>query len=321
MNILALFSTIVVAAEVVISPLASDYNKPTTSLSNLRNGEAILGISSMIATPSALIIAGDGTIDASASSRPIVTPTPEIVPSPTPTPTVAITPTPAVSKNFLRKSVTVALLGDSMMDTLGPFPELETALNETYPNISVTILNYGVGGTNIDYGIERITHGYEYLGKQIPALSAVSPDIVVVESFGYNPYSFDTGAIDKHWMALAKAVDSIKETMPRTKIVLAATIAPNANVFANGAPGVSFSPEGKRKHVETIKAYLESTTRFAVGQRYPLADAYHASLQADGNGDISYINAGDHIHTSPEGRAFFAKVLAKTLIDQKILGE
>jgi len=213
-----------------------------------------------------------------------------------------------------RTQVTIALLGDSMVDTLGPdFPELTAELSAYYPQTSVAIINDGAGGTNIDDGFLRVAHDHEYLGEKRPALFTLHPDIVVVESFGYNPYSYDEGALDRHWMALADMVDILREYLPDAKIVIATTIAPNAGVFGDGAANISYSPTDKQEHVTTIKSYLESTTRFAESQRLPLADAYHASLTRDGNGKLEYINAGDHIHYSPEGRAFFAKILAKTI--------
>lgn len=277
MNILALFSSFAVAAEIIISPLAADYNVPTRTFANLRNQKSVLGIQN----------------------------------TPEPTPSLA----PVLQKENLR----IALLGDSMIDTVDDIPELQDELKKTYSNISVEILNYGVGATNIDYGIERVTHDYDYLGNHFPALQTTNPDIVVIESFGYNPYPFDNGALDKHWLALAKLVDVVKTTMPQAKIVMAATIAPNANVFGDGAPGLSFGPEDKYKRTRVIKSYLESTTRFAAGQYLPLADAYHESLEKDGNGNIDYINEADHIHPSGEGRKLFAQVLAQALIENKLL--
>jgi len=55
-------------------------------------------------------------------------------------------------------SIKIAVLGDSMIDTLGPgIPALQKELIKAYPYLNPTILNYGNGGTNIDYGIERLT--------------------------------------------------------------------------------------------------------------------------------------------------------------------
>ncbi|MFZ2024756.1 MAG: SGNH/GDSL hydrolase family protein [Microgenomates group bacterium] len=233
------------------------------------------------------------------------------------TPTILPTPT---TKPIQQSSVIVALLGDSMMDTLGPTaPALQTALKKLYPKTQFTIKNFGVGGTGIQYGIKRITESYTYLGKSYTSLVATNPDIVVIESFGYNPFGDDAPTIDAHWLLLAKAVDAVKANLPNAKIIIAATIAPNANKFGDGAPGISFSVIDKWQRVTTIKKYLENTIRFAEGEHLPLADAYHPSLLSDGNGNLAYINSGDHIHYSDKGRALMASAIANSISKNNLL--
>ena len=286
MNVLAFFVATVFAAETALSPLTQDRilyptasAAPSVSFGDLMNPPQILGDTTMYAEP-----------------------------------------IPEYSGKSVKEDVTLVLLGDSMVDTLGPeFPELTSELTSRYPGTSFTVLNYGVGGTNIDYGIERITTGYEYLGNRYDSLVTGRPDIVVVESFAYNPYPFDTGALERHWLALAHAVDLITAYLPDSKIIIAATIGPNNAVFGDGAANTSFSPIDKQERVGVIKKYLESATRFAQSQNLPLADAYHPSLGSDGNGKIAYINAGDHIHYSPAGRTFFAEVLAETITENRLL--
>lgn len=298
MNILAVFATTVFAAETILSPLSDmpgtvvdGINKPSVSFGSL-----------------------------------------SVLPSPTPSPIpeepvfigpvlLSVSPTPKpIARKTQRQTVTIALLGDSMTDTLGPeAPHLKTALRRTYPTTNFIIKNYGVGGTNIQYGIDRITNGYTYLGKSYTPLIATNPDVVVVESFGYNPFGDDESSITTHWLLLAKAIDTIRANLPNAKIVIAATIAPNANRFGDGAPGISFSTEDKAKRVGTIKKYLENTVRFAKSQNLPLADAYHASLLADGNGNLTYINGGDFIHYSDNGRSLMASRIAGSIISNRLL--
>jgi lysophospholipase L1-like esterase len=118
---------------------------------------------------------------------------------------------------------------------------------------------------------------------------------------------------------LAKAVDTIRANLPHAKIIIAATIAPNATRFGDGAPGLSFSILDKWQRVTTIKKYLENAVRFAQSQHLPLADAYHASLLSDGNGNLVYINSGDHIHYSDKGRALMAGQIAGAIVKNKLL--
>jgi hypothetical protein len=233
--------------------------------------------------------------------------------------TPSLTPTPILHKTK-KPNVIIALLGDSMMDTLGPdTPALKNALKKNYQDTSFVIKNFGVGGTNIRYGIERITTPYTYLNSSYPPLISTNPDVVVIESFGYNPFGSDESAITSHWLLLAQAVNTIKNNLPDAKIVIAATIAPNAYAFGDGAPGLSFSQTDKWQKTDTIKKYLENAVRFANGEHFPLADAYHASLLPDGNGNLQYINSGDHIHYSDAGRAFVAGKIANAIIVNKLL--
>ncbi len=231
--------------------------------------------------------------------------------------TATPTPKPLATR---KKTYTIALIGDSMTDTLGPeVPQLRQALTHLYPTVKFDLLNYGVGGTNIDYGLERVTSDYLYLGKHILPLVSQIPDIVVVESFAYNPYSFDEGALDRHWLQLAKIVDTLKTRLPNVKIVIAATLAPNSRLFGDGAPGLSYDATAKKQKAATIKKYLENAVRFAQSQHLPLADVYHASLDAGGEGQEKYINAGDHIHYSDAGRELFSQKVAETIAANHLL--
>ncbi len=234
-------------------------------------------------------------------------------PSPTPTPAVRVARKP---------SMTITLLGDSMIDTLGPDGAgIGTLLKRTYPETEFTVINHGVGAENIDSGLRRLTAGYTYLGQSRNSVISERPDVIVVESFGYNPYpsSDRTEAVTRHWLKFAEIVDTIRRELPETKIVIAATIAPNWDTFGDGAPFINMSAEGKRQKTDEIRQYIESTISFAGSQRLPLADAYHPSLGSDKNGKLTYINAGDHIHYSDAGRALMANAVARAIIGSRLL--
>ncbi len=282
MNLLSLFATIVFAAKAVISPL------PNTI--TLKQQNVLMPLKTF------------------GSLR-----------SPPPVPTK---PPPPPTYQTRKRHYTIALLGDSMIDTLGPdAPLVNSQLISRFPNTTFTILNYGVGATNIDYGIKRLTNSYTYLGRDIPPLVSTQPDVVVVESFAYNPYSSSDGALKRHWNALATIVDTLKSDIPGVKIVIAATIAPNSFVFGNGAPGISLNFFEKIEQTATIKQYLENAIRFAQNKHLPLADVYHASLDILGNGRLQYINSSDHIHYSQEGQVLFAQTLVDTILANHLFGE
>jgi len=292
---LSLFIGIAFAAETILSPVPEDVLSSFGSIVISTTTEAFPDVSF-------------GDI--------MITPTPTV----TPTPSLTPTPSPIPTRTARKQSFTIALLGDSMVDTLGSdLGILKQMLSKTYPSVGFTMKNYGVGATNIDFGIERITNGYTYLGNPMPALVSQNPDVVVIESFGYNPFSFDEGAIDKHWLALGKAVSTLQSALPAVRIVIGATIAPNASVFGDGASGLSFDPIAKSQKVTVIKKYLENAVNFARSQGLPLADAYHPSLDGSGNGKIAYINPGDHIHYSDAGRNFFSQKIAGAIINNKLL--
>ncbi len=152
-------------------------------------------------------------------------------------------------------SITIALLGDSMVDTLQKdLPQLKILLAQAYPNINQTLLNFGVGATNIEQGLTRLTSDYDYLGDHHPSLLSTNPDIVVIESFAYNPWSNSQSDLDRQWTTLGKIVDTIKSLRPKAKIVLAATIAPNGNIFGDGI--LNWPLQDKKNKALTIKSYL-----------------------------------------------------------------
>lgn len=291
MNILSLFSTVVLAAESVISPLSDPAMKPVVSFADLMKAVSFAPDSGSVlgtGTFSATIVAAQAAVDQTRVTQ--------------------------------KPHYTVAFLGDSMTDTLGADLRLiQDELARVYPATSVTFLNYGVGGENIVSGLERVTRETAYLGVVRPAVIAQSPDVVVIESFAYNPFSFETGALEQHWLSLAYIVDAIQANLPDTKIVIAATIAPNSTVFGDGAPGLGFSAQDKLERTQIIKRYLENSIRFARSEHLPLADAYHPSMDSAGEGKLLYINTGDHIHYSDAGRKLFARIVAETLISNTLL--
>ena len=309
MNILSLLAATVFAAETVISPLP-DHNSPQPI-------QAIRDAGSTSSFGSLLQIASPHP-----SLSPLATPTLQEA-GPTAMPTT--TPEPIVTQGIIGKTrkphIVIALLGDSMVDTLGSgVPALQKILTKEYPGVSFTILNYGVGATNLDYGIERLTQGYDYLGSHIPSLVSINPNVVIIESFGYNPYALDlTTGLDKQWLALAKATDTIRTELPQARVMIASTIGPNASVFGDGAPGISLSASEKQERVRIIDAYLENALRFAQSQKLPYSDAYHASLDVNGQGVLRYINSNDHIHYSDAGRQLFSQKIANTITDIHLL--
>ena len=235
----------------------------------------------------------------------------------TPTPIPISTPPPP--PRSLGKTITIAVLGDSMIDTLLPgLPRLKTALDQYFPGRVFRILNYGVGSRDIEYGLYRLTNDYDYRGKHIPGLVSQNPDIVVVESFAYNNFGNTPTNFDRYLNDLGAIITTITSNLPDTKIVIAATIAPNSAIFSNGIPNVHFTTPEKIEKTSTIKFYLQSAVDFAISRNLPLADAYHLSLFGN-QGLKGFINPNDHLHLSDTGGQFFCDTLADTIYKNHLI--
>lgn len=312
MNLLAILAATVYAAESILSPLADD---ATSFFNEIEKPKISFGqlTASVSARPTLIVQAsGSGSIS-SASSQLISSILSIVLPSDHP---ATPSPTPRPRKDHY----TIAVLGDSMVDTLGPdVPHLKHRLEQQYSGTKFTLLNYGVGSTNIESGLLRITQDYQYLGVNHPSVASQKPDVVIVESFGYNPFPDAPDPLNRHWLDLAHMVDTIKKYIPDAKIMIAATIAPDANSFGDGIPGFSFDPVSKQELTALIKSYLDNAVRFAQGEHLPFADVYHASLDRNGNGKAGYINTGDHIHPSEAGKAFFARKVSESIQEYHLL--
>jgi len=211
------------------------------------------------------------------------------------------------------KVVSLALLGDSMIDTLSE-NICQNSLHKYFPETKFNLLKYGYGSTTIESAIERLTKTTTYLDKENPALLSLSPDIIVIESFAYNNFGNSQKGIEKHQELLQEIIDLIKEKSPSSKIVLASTIAPNSISFASGIKDVHFSALEKIEKTGTIKLYLQNLINFAKKNNLPLADAFSPSLFGN-NGASEYIDSVDKLHPSNLGTELFCDTLAKSLKD------
>jgi len=251
------------------------------------------------------------------------------LPSPQPTiynpsTTLKISPQPTtnvlgtLTQNPLKTTYTVALLGDSMTDTLGmDLPHLRTLLTDEYPGYTFALLNYGQGATDMESGLYRLTNSTKYLDRDYPPLLSYKPDILVVESFAYNHWSGEKYDLDRQWLTIAKIIDTVRQNSPDTKIVLAATITPNKDIFGDGV--LNWPKVLKEQSTLIIKAYLQNMVNFATTQGYPLADAYHPSLQADGEGTAAYISSYDHLHPSGDGAYLYSKKIVEAIKNNALI--
>ena len=224
----------------------------------------------------------------------------------------------ALTQNPPKTYYTIALLGDSMTDTLGRnLPHMRNMLKESYPDYTFSLLNYGQGSTDLDSGLFRLTNTTNYLGTDYPPLLSLKPDILVIESFAYNHWSGEKYDLDRQWITLAGIIDTVREKSPDTKIVLAASIAPNKHILGDGV--LNWSKSLKEDTSLIIKAYLQNMVNFATSEHFPLVDAYHPSLDASGNGLEIYINDGDNLHPSPEGAYLYSQKIVEAIKSNNLL--
>jgi len=225
-----------------------------------------------------------------------------------------VQPTPSPTPIPRTKTLKVALLGDSMIQTMGEATYLTNILeqkleciNESYPSTSlriktgscisyhVTVLNFGVGSTNLEQGLNRL-----------PQVLNANPDVIVVESFAYNNSSMSTSRFRE---LLEEMINKIKNK--HIKVVLLATIAPNGRLYAVGVNGWSKEERWLASH-NTMR-FLQETINFAIEKGIPLANAYSASLAPDGEGNTIYIDKETYLHPSKLGHQLVGQKIAEAI--------
>jgi len=230
-------------------------------------------------------------------------------------------PTPSPQQDLAiggyQKPITIAILGDSMIDTLKDFSYLKKSLQTAYPQYIFNIINYGLGASDIEYGLFRLENDYQYLDEHHPSLLSQNPDIIIIESFAYNNFGNTQAGFDKHWLNLGAITTKIKQSLPNTKILLTSTIAPSSVIFGNGS-GTSFSALEKLQKTKTINLYLQNLINFSKSQNFPLADAYTPSLKNQ-DGNPIFVNKDDGIHPSSLGAQFFQDILFESLQKYKFI--
>lgn len=240
-----------------------------------------------------------------------------ITSSPTPTPTIVApteriyTPEPSPTIAARKDEYTIAIIGDSMVDTMGEKLEyLEHALAKKYPATKFKLFNYGVGSQNVEQGMERFNKPLAYKNRNYPSLPELKPDILIVASFGYNPLSpFDR---DAHWLKLAEMIQAGRRISKQVYVL--AEIAPLSHDFGKGPHGVNWDQKSREEQAEKINEQLQNAIGLARSLNAPFIDTYHPSI-IDGRqeGDKKYVNPDDGIHPSVEGHEFMADKIAETI--------
>ena len=226
----------------------------------------------------------------------------------TPTPTI----TPVLSKTTSKKSYTIAVFGDSMVDTMGELLEyLEHSLKRTYPLTNFGLFNYGVGAQNVELGLNRFGNELHYQTRNYPPLPTLKPDIIIVGSFAYNP--FTPHDRDKHWLTLTKLVEEARRVTPNVYIL--AEIAPLRGDFGKGPNGVNWETDTVYQHSGRIIEQLQNAVGIGKTLNVPVIDAFGKTFNpATKEGVRKYVNSADGIHPSIEGHEFTADLITGTIV-------
>lgn len=195
------------------------------------------------------------------------------------------------------KNATIALLGDSMIQTMYQAEPLKNLLLASLSTYNFRILNFGVGATNIDSGLERL-----------PEILSQNPNVIVIESFAYNAGSL---TLDHQWTVLGQIVAQIKAKGIQPVILV--TICPNASTYAQGIEGINWDEVQRKQAAQTTKNFLENAIKFAKASNLPLADAYTSSCDSNGEGLSQYIDPASHLHPSALGHELVSEKISEAV--------
>lgn len=246
----------------------------------------------------------------------------------------ASTPTPKKDEPFgtytspkiPQKDVySIVMVGDSMTEALGPHGgKLNEFINTLYQSTPghqrIVIDNYAKGSTNI-LGLEEALMQKTVSGDAVlPPLLSRSFDLILIESFGYNPLS-QLGIPDglkKQTKTLDTLMKLLTKTHPNSAIFFVATIAPNKETYGQDeAPGETLAE--RQAQAQERMDYIKNHIAYAKSHNIPLIDIYDNSLTPDGDGDLSYINPNDHIHPSFQGIDFISQEIANFIYGNQTL--
>lgn len=236
--------------------------------------------------------------------------------SPQPTPDIFPYQPPEVPQ---KRAYITFLVGDSMVASLGKNAnQLREALIAHYPTHEFVNYNYGFGSTNILSLPDRLNSQTTYLGETFPPVQEQQFDLIVFESFAYNPLSeLPTGeGLSKQTEILDKSIREIIQKHPNSVVAIMTPIAPSEEFFAQGSRDLE--PEIRKQWVDERISYIKNAIEFAQKNNIPLIDVYEKSLAPDGKVDLKYINEDDYIHPSKEGVTLISKTIADFIIHYQI---
>jgi lysophospholipase L1-like esterase len=200
---------------------------------------------------------------------------------------------------------TIAIFGDSMVDTMGTgLPYLDNFLKNYYPQSSFKLLNYGIGAENVVAAQQRFGGSFSYKDRNYPSVLSSNADIFIIGSFAYNPID----NTDEYENSLRNILSQFLTT--GKKVYFLATIAPLKSQFGVGPGGINWPPDTAWTHATKIQEHMERGIKVAQSLGVPVIDCYHATLNANGEGVATHVNSHDGIHPSISGHNYIAGQIA-----------
>ena len=232
---------------------------------------------------------------------------------PTFTPTVAQARSPSPSSSILelpKDSYTIALYGDSMIDTMGEKLEvLQKELYRSYPKTTFNLYNYGIGAQNIEAGVARFENSFSNKERAYPPITTIKADIIILGTFAYNP--FVPQDLEKYKRELRRLIYKAKNES--LQVYLLAEIAPKKTGFGQGEYGVNWPQDQAYQQTILIIDQIKAAISIAATEGIPVINAYQESLLDDSFGNPIYVRGEDGIHPSFDGNMLMAKTIISSL--------
>ena len=235
-------------------------------------------------------------------------------------PTQIIEPTKDIGVKYThpkiekKREYQIVMLGDSMTYALGPhagpFYEDINALFKK-DNHGILVDNYAEPSTSILTIDKAMNKKEKYWDVSFEPLMSRKFDLILIESFGYNPLSQYTReeGLKKQTEILDQTVKSLIASHPASAIMFVATIAPSKDDY--GRPHqTALSPGDRLKEVDERIAFIQNHIDYATAHNIPVINIYKASQTLTGDGNKEYINPDDDIHPSAVGIKFIGSQLA-----------
>ncbi len=246
-------------------------------------------------------------------------------------PTSIPTPTPFIFKSYTAPPVEkkqvykIAMVGDSMTAALGPHGgSLDDYMNSLYKKSAqdpqrIIIDNYAKS-SNIIAVNNELTQKTTISEYTFGPLLSGNYDLILVESYGYNPLSqfgIDEGLKQQN-LALDRLMKTLITALPHADIVFVATIAPNIENYAKITQPNYTAADRAKLAAERI-AYIKNHIAYAKSHNIPVINIYQDSLTQNGDGNMIYINPTDDIHPSFSGIDFISHKIGDFIYNNKIL--